>query len=96
MSRRRSQDPAIPVSISIPRSLFTRVNELLSWRSSRSKWVCQAIQAKLEAHDHESQVIGSISNKRLLALCYNRGLIDYPVFIALRAELPTEETEAEQ
>ena len=91
MSRRRSNDPAIPVSIAIPRSLHTRMNELMSYKQSRSKWVCNAIQAKIDAHNDESQVIESISNKRLLVLCFNRGLIDYPVFVALTSELPTEE-----
>ena len=48
MSRRRSNDPAIPISIAIPRSLFTRLNELLSWKQSRSKWICDAIVKKLD------------------------------------------------
>lgn len=96
MSRRRSIDPAIPVSIAIPRSLHTRMNELLAFKQSRSKWVCNAIQAKIDAHDDESQVIDGISDKRLLVLCFNRGLIDYPIFLALTEELPTEETVTEQ
>ena len=96
MSRRRSTDPAIPVSIAMPRSLHTRMNELLAYKQSRSKWVVNAIRAKLDAHDDESQVIDGISNKRLLVLCFNRGLIDYPMFIALTAELPTEEIVEEQ
>ena len=48
MSRRRSSDPAIPVSIAIPRSLHTRMNELLAYKQSRSKWVCDAIKLKLD------------------------------------------------
>lgn len=96
MSRRRSNDPSIPVSIAIPRSLHTRLNELLAYKQSRSGWVCSAIRAKLDAYDDESQVIDGISDKRLLVLCFNRGLIDYPMFIALTADLRSEETEAEQ
>lgn len=96
MSRRRSTDPMIPVSISMPRSLFTRLNELLSWRSSRSKWVCSAIQAKIDAHEDESQIIQSISNKRLLTICFNRGIFGYPTYLSLTEELPTEETAEEQ
>lgn len=87
MSRPRSVDPAIPVSIAIPRSLHTRMNELLSYKQSRSRWVCDAIKAKIDAHDNESQVIESITDKRLLVLCFNRGLIDYPMFIALKSTL---------
>lgn len=48
MSRRRSTDPAIPVSIAVPRSLHTRMNELLAYKQSRSKWICDAIENKLK------------------------------------------------
>lgn len=96
MSRRRAADPPIPVSISMPRSLHTRLAELLSYKQSRSRWVCNAIQAKLDAHENESQVIEELSDKRLLVLCFNRGLIDYSLFLALTEEMQFEETAVEQ
>ncbi|MDP7373658.1 MAG: hypothetical protein QF588_07215 [Candidatus Poseidoniaceae archaeon] len=96
MSRPRSSDPSIPVSISVPRSLHTRLNELLAYKQSRSRWVCNAIQAKLDAHSKESQVIVDISDKRLLVLCFNRGLIDYEMLMLLKSKLPVEETATEQ
>tara|TARA_R100001086_G_C11743081_1_gene233069 strand:+ start:316 stop:594 length:279 start_codon:yes stop_codon:yes gene_type:complete len=80
MSRRRSNDPSVPISIAIPRSLHTRLNELLAFKQSRSKWVCDAIKAKIDAHDDESQVIDGLSSKRLAVLLYNRNIITYELF----------------
>ena len=96
MSRRRSTDPAIPVSIAIPRSLHTRMNELLAYKQSRSRWVCQAIQAKLDAHDDAHQVISSISSHRLAVLLFNRNVIDWELYDRIKSMLPTEETVTEQ
>ena len=96
MSRRRSNDPAIPVSIAIPRSLHTRLAELMSYKQSRSKWVCDAIQAKLDAHDDESQVIANISSHRLIVLLFNRHVINWEMYELLKSNLPTEETATEQ
>ena len=96
MSRRRSLDPHHPITIALPRSLKTRLDELLSYKQSRSRWVCDAIRAKLDAHDDEHQVISSLSTNRLLGLLFNRVIIDYEMFTLLRSKLPTEEIEAEQ
>ena len=96
MSRRRSNDPAIPVSIAIPRSLHTRMNELLGYKQSRSRWVCQAIEAKLDAHDDAHQVISSLSSHRLAALLFNRHVINWELYDRIKSNLPIEETEAEQ
>ena len=96
MSRRRSTDPAIPVSIAIPRSLHTRMNELLAYKQSRSKWVCQAIEAKLDAHEDAHQVISSLSSHRLAALLFNRNVINWELYDRIKSNLPIEETEAGQ
>ena len=90
MSRRRSSDPHHPITIAIPRSIKTRLDELLSYKQSRSRWVCDAIVAKLDAHDDRSQVISSMSSLTLLILLFNRQVIDYPTFIALKSEVPDE------
>lgn len=94
--RPRSRDKVVPISIAIPVSLMIRLDNELDWKQSRSKWVKNAIIAKLDAHDDESQVISSISDKRLLVLCFNRGLINHSMFLALTANLPTEETVTKQ
>ena len=96
MSRRRSLDPAIPVSISIPRSLFTRLNELLSWRSSRSKWVCDAIKSKLAAHSAKSQTIDAMSNNELLFELFYRNAIDEDIYMMLKSKMQVEETATKQ
>lgn len=96
MSRRRSTDPAIPVSIAIPRSLFTRLNELLSWRSSRSKWVCDAIRAKLDAHSVRHQVLSDISDAILLQELLLRRAIDNDTYTILKSKLLVAETATEQ
>jgi len=96
MSRRRSADPAIPVSIAIPRSLHTRMNELLAYKQSRSRWVCQAIEAKLDAHEDAHQVISSLSSHRLAALLFNRNVINWELYDRIKSNLPVEEIEAGQ
>ena len=87
MSRRRSNDPAIPISIAIPRSLHVRLNELLSWQSSRSAWVCSAIKAKLHAHSVKSQTLASISNSQLLFELHMRQVVDEDTYTILKSKL---------
>jgi len=96
MSRRRSLDPHHPITIALPRSLKTRLDELLSYKQSRSRWVCDAIKAKLDAHDDESQVISSLSSHRLAVLLFSRGVIPYEMLEHIRTMLPTEEIAEEQ
>lgn len=96
MSRRRSNDPAIPVSIAIPRSLHTRMNELLAYKQSRSKWVCGAIRAKLDAHDDGRYDIDDINNHRLLAILLNRRAISYELFETLKEGMQVVGTAKEQ
>ena len=96
MSRRRSTDPAIPVSIAIPRSLYTRISYVLGYKQSRSRWICQAIEAKLDAHDDAHQIISSLSSHRLAVLLFNRGVINWELYDRIKSMLPTEETVEEQ
>jgi metal-responsive CopG/Arc/MetJ family transcriptional regulator len=75
--RPRSNDKAVPISIALPQSLLDRLNRSLDWRKSRSRWVKNAIVAKLDAHNDESQVIAELSNKRLIVLLFNRNVINW-------------------
>ena len=68
MSRRRSTDPAIPVSVAMPRSLHTRLNEILSYKSSRSAWIVDAIKLKL----NEQDALASIDIDNILLHLYDR------------------------
>ena len=87
MSRPRSTDKHQPLTISVPGSLMTRLDQELSYKQSRSKWVQAAIRAKLDAYEDAHQVISTLTNRRLLALLFNRGIIDYAMFQALEEKL---------
>ena len=48
MSRRRSLDKAIPISIALPTSLAVRLDQVLSYKQSRSEFIADAIKKKLD------------------------------------------------
>ena len=96
MSRRRSTDKHQPLTISVPSSMMSRLDQELSYKQSRSKWVQQAIKAKLDAHEDESQVISSLSDLRLLTIMFNRHVINWEMYEAIKARLLTEGTATEQ
>lgn len=55
MSRPRSTDPSVALSIAVPQSLKTRLDQELSYKQSRSRWVCHAINEKLnQKFDYDS------------------------------------------
>ena len=79
MSRPRSTDPSVALSIAVPQSLKTRLDQELSYTQSRSKWVCHAIKEKLnQEFDYDSlttrflirtlQMRNIISNELLTSL----------------------------
>lgn len=96
MSRRRVADKTIPVSIGLPQSLLDRLNSQLDWQQSRSRWVKNAIVAKLDAYDDESQIISELSDKRLIVLLFNRNIINWFEFEQLIAKLQAGETVTKQ
>ena len=77
--RPRSRDKVVPVSIAIPVSLMMRLDNELDWKQSRSKWVKSAILQKLD----DQFDWGSVSSKRLLAILFNRNVIDHDRFTLL-------------
>jgi len=77
--RPRSRDKVVPVSIGIPVSLMMRLDNELDWKQSRSKWVKSAILQKLD----DQFDWDSISSKRLLAILFNRNVIDHDRFTLL-------------
>ena len=80
MSRPRSTDPSVALSIAVPTSLKTRLDQEISYQQSRSKWVCHAIKEKLsQEFDYDS-----ISNLQLLGMLHARNLIDYEMFTLLK------------
>ena len=47
MSRRRSPDPTKAISITLPESLLRRLDNYLSYTSSRSAYIADALEKKL-------------------------------------------------
>jgi len=80
MSRPRSTDPSVALSIAVPQSLKTRLDQELSYTSSRSKWVCTAIKEKLEQEFDYT----SIPTRRLLGMLHARNIIDDELVYALQ------------
>jgi len=48
MSRRRSADKSIPISIALPTSLAVRLDQVLSYKQSRSEFIADAVKKKLD------------------------------------------------
>ncbi len=80
MSRPRSTDPSVALSIAVPTSLKTRLDQEISYTQSRSKWVCHAIKEKLsQEFDYTS-----IPTNQLLGMLHARNIIDYEMFTLLK------------
>ena len=47
MSRKRSTDKSIPISVALPGSLVRRLDQELKYTASRSKYVAKAIENRL-------------------------------------------------
>ena len=99
MSRPRSTDPGVPITISIPNSLKMRLDKELSWKQSRSKWVTGAIKAKFL--DMEAFNMGDVSNLRLIHVFHARicGCVASESCVKmemLKSMMPIEETEGSQ
>ncbi len=87
MGRRRVKEKHIPMSLSMPYRLIQRVEEQLSYKQSRSKWVQGAIEAKLEMDIDWSL----IESERLLRLLFARGIITKDTFKVLMQVVEIEE-----
>lgn len=79
MSRPRSTDPSVALSIAVPQSLKTRLDQELSYTQSRSRWICHAIKEKLDQEFDYS----SIQSRHLLGMLHGRKIIDTDLFTSL-------------
>lgn len=89
--RPRSKDKVIPISIGIPQSLSIRLENILDYQHSRSRWVCKAIMAKLAG----KEMINQIDYRDLLHELYEREILtlsEYKTYL-LRAKSLFEEIE---
>ena len=71
MSRPRSSDPAKPLTFSMPTSLHTRLNNHISFEMSRSAWIANAIESKLN-RDGQGDVDHWTTDELLQELLYVR------------------------
>lgn len=84
MSRRRSADKAIPISIALPRSIVARLDQVLSYKDSRSAYIARAIKTKL--NDQESFNIKEVPTSRLRMELYHRDETSAALKLALNSE----------
>jgi hypothetical protein len=76
-----------------------KLNMELSWKQSRSKWVCDAIKAKLEVVDAQALVVRNLSSEMLVNILLSRRVLSIGLaetLIDVIAGLPAEETVVEQ
>ena len=70
MGRKRSTNKSVPISVSLPGSLVTRLDQELSYQSSRSKYVADAIENRLKQMENSS--VGEASTRQLMAALHSR------------------------
>ena len=89
MGRRRVKEKHVPMSLSMPYRLIILVDNELSHKQSRSKWVQGAIKAKLE-----DESIINLNSYDLLMELQGRKIIDsteLKLFISRLQSVETEE-----
>ena len=84
MSRRRSADKHIPISIALPRTIVARLDQVLAYKDSRSAYVARAIKKQLD--DRESFNIKEVPTSRLRMELYYRDETSAALKLALNAE----------
>ena len=65
MGRKRSTNKSVPISVSLPGSLVTRLDQELSYQASRSKYVQVAIENRLKQLENSS--VSEASSRQLMA-----------------------------
>jgi metal-responsive CopG/Arc/MetJ family transcriptional regulator len=70
MSRNRSIDKSIPISVALPGSLVKRLDQELSYQASRSKYVANAIENRLKQMENSS--VSEASTRQLMAALHSR------------------------
>ena len=81
MSRKRSIDKSIPISVALPSSLVRRLDQELDYTSSRSKYVAKAIENRL--NELSSNAVSEASTRQLIAALRARPDISKQLFTIL-------------
>jgi len=74
MSRRRSADPTIAISITLTRSILDKIDDSLTRTQSRSAWIASACQNKL--NELETSSIADANSRVLMAALTARNDVD--------------------
>ena len=67
MSRRRSLNPTKAISVTIPTSLLEELDNRLSYSQSRSRFISNAVEEKLQKYDSPSPLVSDSSVRQLMA-----------------------------
>ncbi len=78
---RRSSDPSIKFSISIPTSLNNKLERHLSYDQSRSRFISSAIQEKLEGD--VAPGVTELTTRQVMAVLVNRKDVDPSLEVTL-------------
>ena len=74
MSRRRSADKTIPISIALPSSLVMRLDQVLAYNDSRSAYIARAITDRM--NQLKASSISDANSRTLMAALTSREDID--------------------
>jgi len=72
MSRRRSLNPTKAISVTLPSNLLKKLDEGLSYSQSRSRWIANAVEKKLENYDSQALLVTDASVRQLMAALVSR------------------------
>lgn len=78
------------ISVHLPQTMVSELDNRLSWSQSRSKFIESAIKEKLDS-DFD---FTSITNLQLLGMLFSREIINFDLFTSLKKQV--EEIEEQQ
>ena len=67
MSRRRSSNPTKAISVTLPGTLLEELDNRLSYSQSRSRFISNAVEEKLQKYDSSSPLVSDSSVRQLMA-----------------------------
>ena len=66
MSRRRSANPTKAISVTLPQNLLHELDNRLSYSQSRSRFISNAVEEKLQKYDSQSLLTIDASVRQLM------------------------------
>jgi len=90
MSRRRSADKHIAISIALPRSVVARLDQVLAYKDSRSAYIARAITDRM--NNLEASSVADAPSRQLMAALSSRDDVDSTLKHLLLRILSTSES----